>query len=206
MVSFKSILLAITAAAGVLAAPFDFLSGRDDGNATVALERRQNTANSEGTHNGYFYSWWSDGGGSAVYTIGEGSKYSVTWRNTGNFVGGKGRNHGNGRYETTSLLNLPSSTNSWSAQSTTAAPSTPKVTATLPSTVAPATLLSSTMLWSPTAPTIPVVVLSPRVASKLTAAHTMSLSLPAPTNLRLIAQGLSSSTSLYALPSAFVAA
>jgi endo-1,4-beta-xylanase len=56
MVSFKSILLAMTAATGVLAAPFDFLTERDDGNATAALERRQNTANGEGTHNGYFYS------------------------------------------------------------------------------------------------------------------------------------------------------
>lgn len=97
MVSFKSLLLAATAVTSVLAAPFDFLAERDDANATATLERRQNTANSVGTNNGYYYSWWSDGGGSAVYTMGEGSKYSVQWRNTGNFVGGKGWNPGTGR-------------------------------------------------------------------------------------------------------------
>lgn len=94
MVSFKSLLLAATAATSVFARPFDFL---DEGNSTETLERRQVTANSVGTHNGYFYSWWSDGGGQATYTMGEGSRYQVQWKNTGNFVGGKGWNPGNGR-------------------------------------------------------------------------------------------------------------
>ncbi|EDU43617.1 endo-1,4-beta-xylanase B precursor [Pyrenophora tritici-repentis Pt-1C-BFP] len=97
MVSFKSLLLAAVATTSVLAAPFDFLVERDGGNATALLEKRQSTPSSEGYHNGYFYSWWTDGGGSAQYTMGEGSKYSVTWRNTGNFVGGKGWNPGTGR-------------------------------------------------------------------------------------------------------------
>jgi len=99
MVSFKALLLVATAVTGALAAPFDFLREREDANITTALDKRQTTGNSEGYHNGYFYSWWSDGGGSAVYTMGEGSKYSVSWRNTGNFVGGKGWNPGNGRYD-----------------------------------------------------------------------------------------------------------
>jgi endo-1,4-beta-xylanase len=85
MVSFKSLLLALTAVTAALAAPFDILEERADVNVTALLEKRQNTANSVGTHNGYFY------------TMGEGSKYSVTWRNTGNFVGGKGWNPGTGR-------------------------------------------------------------------------------------------------------------
>ncbi|CAF3485009.1 unnamed protein product [Fusarium graminearum] len=94
MVSFKSLLVAVSALTGALARPFDFLDERDDGNATSVLEARQVTGNSEGYHNGYFYSWWSDGGGYAQYRMGEGSHYQVDWRNTGNFVGGKGWNPG----------------------------------------------------------------------------------------------------------------
>ncbi|KAK4182111.1 family 11 putative glycoside hydrolase [Rhypophila decipiens] len=97
MVSFKSLLLAATAVTSALARPFDFLDERDDGNSTAALERRQVTPNSEGYHNGYFYSWWSDGGGRVQYNMLEGSRYQVNWQNTGNFVGGKGWNPGNGR-------------------------------------------------------------------------------------------------------------
>jgi endo-1,4-beta-xylanase len=98
MVSFKSLFLAATAFTAVLGRPFDFLDG-DDGNSTEVLEKRQLTPNSQGQHNGYFYSWWSDGGGQATFTMGEGSRYQVNWRNTGNFVGGKGWNPGNGRYD-----------------------------------------------------------------------------------------------------------
>ncbi|KAF5977569.1 endo-1,4-beta-xylanase 1 [Fusarium bulbicola] len=76
MVSFKSLLLAASALTGALARPFDFLDEQDDGNSTSILEARQVTGNSEGYHNGYFYSWWSDGGGYANYQMGEGSHYT----------------------------------------------------------------------------------------------------------------------------------
>ncbi len=96
MVSFKSLFLTAAAVTSALAFPFDFVE-RDDGNSTGVLEKRAGTANSVGTNNGYFYSWWSDGGGTATYTMLEGSHYQVSWSNTGNFVGGKGWNPGTGR-------------------------------------------------------------------------------------------------------------
>lgn len=96
MVSFKSFFCALMAATTVMAVPFDFLTEQvDDGNST--LSKRAGTPSAEGTHNGYFYSWWTDGGGNAQFTLGEGSRYSVSWQNTGNFVGGKGWNPGTGR-------------------------------------------------------------------------------------------------------------
>ena len=98
MVSFKSLLLAAAAVSSALGRPFDFLDERDGGNSTELLDKRQSTGNSVGTHNGYFYSWWTDGGGQATYTMLEGSRYTVNWKNTGNFVGGKGWNPGTGRY------------------------------------------------------------------------------------------------------------
>lgn len=97
MVSLKLFLLAVTTVTGVVSAPFDFLYENDDVNSTEVIEARQITPNGEGYHNGYFYSFWSDGGGSTQYTNGAGSQYAVTWRDTGNFVGGKGWNPGNGR-------------------------------------------------------------------------------------------------------------
>ncbi|PGG97796.1 endo-1,4-beta-xylanase [Helicocarpus griseus UAMH5409] len=84
MVHFTSLFLAAVAATGVLAVPAE----------SAQLEKRQSTPNSEGWHDGFFYSWWSDGGASATYNNLAGGSYEVRWQNGGNLVGGKGWNPG----------------------------------------------------------------------------------------------------------------
>jgi endo-1,4-beta-xylanase len=91
MVSFSALLVAVTAAVGALAAP---------ANSTEGFGIRSGTPSSSGTHDGYFYSWWTDGAADATYTNLGGGQYSLQWSgNNGNLVGGKGWNPGtNGRY------------------------------------------------------------------------------------------------------------
>ncbi len=49
------------------------------------------TSNKTGTHNGYYYTYWKDGG-TATMTLGSGGNYAVSWNlgSSYNFVGGKG--------------------------------------------------------------------------------------------------------------------
>jgi endo-1,4-beta-xylanase len=54
------------------------------------IQAQQICSNSTGTNNGFYYTWWSDGQGSACINLGSGGSYSTSWTNVGNCVGGKG--------------------------------------------------------------------------------------------------------------------
>jgi endo-1,4-beta-xylanase len=92
MVSFSSLFVAASAVAGTFAAPATEVAQRSP---AELMER--GTPSSTGTHNGYYYSFWTDGGSDVTYTNGAGGSYSVNWKSGGNFVGGKGWNPGSAR-------------------------------------------------------------------------------------------------------------
>lgn len=88
MVSF-SLLLAFSAVARVLfAAP---------ASSDLLAPRTGITTSQTGTNNGFYYSFWTDGGATATYTNGAAGEYSMTWSGNGNLVGGKGWNPGAAR-------------------------------------------------------------------------------------------------------------
>lgn len=103
MVSFTTILGAVSAISSVFAMPVaergfvaDSINSTDTEHAEAMFElmRRQSTPSSQGTNNGYFFSWWTDGASPVTYTNGADGAYSVDWQAGGNFVGGKGWNPG----------------------------------------------------------------------------------------------------------------
>ncbi|KZP13821.1 carbohydrate-binding module family 1 protein [Athelia psychrophila] len=88
MISFRSLLIAAAAVAGVFSMP---------ASDTTDIVARSGTPSSTGTSNGYYYSFWTDGGAAVTYTNLAGGEYSVTWSGSGNFVAGKGWNPGAAR-------------------------------------------------------------------------------------------------------------
>lgn len=88
MVTFSSVFVALTAAVGAFAAP---TSG-------VATLDKRAVSPGTGSSNGYFYSFYTDGGGSVTYNNGAAGQYSTQWTNCGNFVAGKGWSTGSARY------------------------------------------------------------------------------------------------------------
>jgi hypothetical protein len=57
---------------------------------SITLNAQTLTSPQTGQHDGYFYSFWTDGEGQASFTLGDNGNYQSQWSDVGNWVGGKG--------------------------------------------------------------------------------------------------------------------
>jgi len=96
MVCLTSTFLAATAVAGALAALAE-MGPHGPGPRPKHEIASRSTPNQQGTNNGYFYQFWSQGGGDVTYTNGAGGQYSVNWQNVDDFTAGKGWQQATGR-------------------------------------------------------------------------------------------------------------
>lgn len=87
-------------ATSVLASPVpEGLDLPEDFNITATAEalHARGITPGQGTHGGYFYSFWTDGKGNVNFNNLNGGQYSVSWSGNGNWVGGKGWKPGSAR-------------------------------------------------------------------------------------------------------------
>jgi endo-1,4-beta-xylanase len=89
--------VAVAAIAGVSAMPFSSAPLDAENEARSVNITGRGIQPGTGTHNGYFYSFWTDGQGYINYNNGAGGSYTSEWSNVGNWVGGKGWNPGSAR-------------------------------------------------------------------------------------------------------------
>lgn len=87
MVAFSSLFLAASAAAVAVAAP-------SEQPGMSMIKRQTLTSSATGTHNGYYYSFWTDGQPNVQFSLESGGQYTAKWSGNGNWVGGKGWNPG----------------------------------------------------------------------------------------------------------------